>query len=39
VVFEPRGTGTFAGVTFVNGVATGLEDFGRLLDDPVFQGR
>jgi len=39
VVFEPRGTGPFAGVTFVDGVATGLEDFGRLLDDPVFQGR
>jgi hypothetical protein len=39
VVFEPRGTGTFAGVTFVDGVATGLEDLGRLPDDPVFQGR
>jgi hypothetical protein len=39
VVFEPRGKGTFAGVTFVDGVATGLEDLGRLLDDSVFQGR
>ncbi|MGY8664214.1 NAD(P)/FAD-dependent oxidoreductase [Bradyrhizobium sp. UFLA05-109] len=39
VVFEPRGTGTFAGVTFVDGVATELEDLGRLLDDPVCQGR
>ena len=39
VVFEPRGKGTFARVTFVDGVATQLEDLGRLPDDPVFQGR
>ena len=39
VVFEPRGKGTFASVTFVDGVATQLEDLGRLPDDPVFQGR
>jgi hypothetical protein len=39
VVFEPRGKGTFAGVTFVDGVAIGLEDLGRLPDDPTFQGR
>jgi hypothetical protein len=39
VVFEPRGKGTFAGVTFVDGVVTGFEDLGRLPDDPSFQGR
>jgi hypothetical protein len=40
VVFEPpRGKGTLAGVTFVNGVVTGFEDLGRLPDDPSFQGR
>ena len=39
VVFELRGKGTFAGVTFVDGVVTELEDLGRLPDDPVFQGR
>jgi putative flavoprotein involved in K+ transport len=39
VVFEPRGKGTFTGVTFVDGVVTGFEDLGRLPDDPSFQGR
>jgi putative flavoprotein involved in K+ transport len=39
VVFEPRGKGTYAGVTFVDGVVTGFEDLGRLPDDPSFQGR
>jgi hypothetical protein len=39
VVFETRGEGTFAGVTFVDGVVTGFEDLGRLPDDPSFQGR
>ena len=39
VVFELRGKGTFAGITFVDGVATGLEDLGRFPDDPIFQGR
>jgi putative flavoprotein involved in K+ transport len=39
VVFEPRDKGTFVGVTFVDGIATGLEDLGRLPDDPTFQGR
>jgi hypothetical protein len=39
VVFEPRGEGTFLGVTFVDGVVTGFEDLGRLPDDPSFQGR
>ena len=39
VVFEPRDKGTFAVVTFVDGVATGLDDLGRLFDDPTFQGR
>jgi putative flavoprotein involved in K+ transport len=39
VVFEPRGNGTFAGVTFVDGVVTGFEDLGLLPDDPSLQGR
>jgi putative flavoprotein involved in K+ transport len=39
VVFELRGKGTFAGITFVDGVAIGLEDLGRLPDDPIFLGR
>ena len=39
VVFEPRGKGTFVGVTFVDGIATEIEDLGRLPDDPAFQGR
>ena len=39
VVFRSRGKGTFAGVTFVDGVVTGFEDLGRLPEDPSFQGR
>jgi len=39
VVFEPCSEGTFVGVTLVDGIATGLEDLGRLPDDPTFQGR
>jgi putative flavoprotein involved in K+ transport len=39
VVFETRAKGTFAGVTFVDGVATELEDLGRLPDDATLQGR
>ena len=39
VVFEPRGKGTFVSVTFVDGIATELDDLGRLPDDPTFQGR
>jgi hypothetical protein len=39
VVFETRNKGTFAGVTFVDGVAIGLEDLGGMPDDPTFQGR
>ena len=35
---RPRAKGTFAGVTFVDGVATELDDLGRLPDDPTFQG-
>ena len=39
VVFEPRSKGTFVGVTFVDGIATELENLGRLPDDPVFQAQ
>jgi hypothetical protein len=39
VVFETRDKRTFAGVTFVDGVATGLEDLRGMPDDPTFQGR
>ena len=39
VVFETPDKGTFAGVTFVDGVAIGLEDLGGMPDDPTFQGR
>jgi hypothetical protein len=39
VVFETRAKGTFAGVTFVDGVATEFEDLGRLPDEGAFQGR
>ena len=39
VVFEPRSKGTFVGVTFVDGIATELENLGRLPDDPAFQGQ
>jgi hypothetical protein len=37
-VFEPRGKGTFASVTFVDGVATQLEDLGPLPDEPGLPG-
>ena len=39
VVFEPCSEGTLVGVTLVDGIATGLEDLGRLPDDPTFQGQ
>jgi len=39
VIFEPRSKGTFVGVIFVDGIATELENFGRLPDDPAFQGQ
>ena len=39
VVFEPRGKGTFVGVTFVDDIATELEDLGRLPNDLAFQGQ
>jgi hypothetical protein len=39
VVFETRNKGRFAGATFVDGVAIGLEDLGGMPDDPTFQGR
>src|SRR5262249_53507174 len=39
VVFEPRGKGTFVSVTFVDDIATELENLGRLPDDPIFQGQ
>src|SRR5262245_9743010 len=39
VVFEQRGKGTFVGVTFVDGIATELENLGRLPGDPAFQGQ
>ena len=39
VVFETPDKGTFAGVTFVDGVAIGIEDLGGMPDDPTFQGR
>jgi hypothetical protein len=39
VVFEPRDKGTFVGVTFVDGIATEIENLGRLPDDPTFQGQ
>ena len=39
VVFETPDKGTFAGVTFVDGVATELEDLRDMPNDPTFQGR
>ena len=39
VVFESRGKRTFVGVTFVDGIATELENLGRLPDDRAFQGQ
>jgi hypothetical protein len=38
VVFETPVKCTFAGVTFVDGLATEFEDLGRLPDDDTFQG-
>ena len=32
-------SGAFAGVTFVDGVAIGIEDPGGMPNDPTFQGR
>jgi len=39
VIFETPDKGMFAGVTFVDGVAIGLEDLGGTPEDPTFQGR
>ena len=39
VVFETPDKVTFAGVTFVDGVAIGIEDLGGMPNDPTFQGR
>jgi hypothetical protein len=39
VVFETPDKGTFAAVTFVDGVAIGLEDLRGMPDDPTIQGR
>ena len=38
-VYKVSETGTFVALTFVDGVATELEDLGRMPDDPSFQGR
>ena len=39
VVFKTGGSGTYAGVTFVDGVVTEFEDLGPMLDEASFQGR
>ena len=39
VIFETPDKGTFAGVTFMDGVVIELEDFTGMPDDPTFQGR
>jgi putative flavoprotein involved in K+ transport len=39
VIFETPDKGTFAGVTFMDGVAIELEDLTGMPDDPTFQGR
>jgi len=39
VVFQTPDKGTFASVTFVDGVAIELEDLRGMPDDPTFQGR
>jgi hypothetical protein len=39
VVYKASEKGTFFGLTFVDGVATELEDLGRMPEDPSFQGR
>jgi hypothetical protein len=38
-VYKVSKMGSFAGLTFVDGVVTELEDLGRMPDDPAFQGR
>jgi hypothetical protein len=38
-VYKVGEKGTFTAVTFVDGVATELEDLGTVPNDPVFQGR
>jgi hypothetical protein len=38
-VYKVGETGTFTALTFVDGVATELEDLGRMPNDPSFQGR
>jgi hypothetical protein len=39
VVFETGAKGTFAGITFVDGVVTEFENLGRMSDEASFQGR
>jgi putative flavoprotein involved in K+ transport len=39
VVFQTPDKGTFASVTFVDGIAIELEDLRGMPDDPTFQGR
>jgi len=39
VVYKVSEKGTFTALTFVDGVVTGLEDLGRMPDDPSFKGR
>jgi hypothetical protein len=38
-VYKASKMGSFAALTFVDGVVTELEDLGRMPDDPAFQGR
>jgi len=38
-VYKVSETGTFVALTFVDGVATELEDLGRMPDDLSLQGR
>ena len=39
VVFKTGRSGTYTGVTFVDGVVTEFEDLGPMLDEASFQGR
>jgi hypothetical protein len=39
LVFETSAKGTFAGITFVDGVVTEFENLGRMPDDAPFQSR
>jgi len=39
VVFKTARSGTYAGVTLVDGVVTEFEDLGPMLDEASFQGR